>query len=84
MAFKIEKITAFVVTDEDGTEGIPAFSDPNGLMQPMVGADPARVKALYPIAIQLCATFGKEFRVLEFTNRVDITDEMRKSQPGVS
>lgn len=77
MAFTMEIITAFVAVDTDGEEGVMGMKMGDSWM-PLIGADPVRIKALYPIALDLCNREGKEMRVLQFSNRVDVTDEWRK------
>jgi len=77
---KIEEMFAFVAEDEDG-EGIMGFKMPGGgTLMPMVGADMARVKSLYPIAEHVSKLTGKSFRVLKFSTREDITDDIKKGK----
>ena len=71
---KIEKIYAFVAENEDG-EGVMAFKSNNGWM-PMVGADFKRIDSLLPIAQELSKASGKEFRILQFDNRTDATEQI--------
>lgn len=69
---KIEKMYAFVCTDDDGTEGIPAFSGPGGMMLPMVGADLARANSLKPIAEDICKQLGKKITLCRFEVREEL------------
>lgn len=71
MSYRITELFAFVAIDEDGDEGIAAFSN-NGMMMPMVGADTERVAVLRPIAQKMADRFGIEFRVVRFTVREQI------------
>lgn len=71
----IESITAIVSVDSDGNEGIMAFSH-NGMMMPMVCADHARLDSLFLMAQHISQESGMPFRVLEFSNRADLTDVM--------
>lgn len=73
---KIEKMYAFVVKDEEG-EGIMAFKS-NNIWMPMVGADFKRVESLLPIAKELAKTSGKGFKILQFDNRKDVTEQYIK------
>ena len=42
---KIARLYAWIVTHEDGEEGVPAISTPIGAL-PMIGADKARIESL--------------------------------------
>jgi hypothetical protein len=80
----IETIFAFVLRDDDGTEGIPATLV--GPMQmPLVGADMDRVASLEPIAQQLANASGKTIELVQFTTREHLkTIEPNRSNPGVA
>ena len=45
----VTHLYAWIIVNEDGDEGVPAFLAPSGWM-PMVGADEARIKSLAPMA----------------------------------
>jgi len=72
--FHIDQVWAFICTDADGTEGIPAFND--GLMMiPMIAADEQKVRALRkaldrPELRQ--ALKGKRIVLTQFTTRRDV------------
>lgn len=83
MQLKIEEIFAFVAENEDG-EGVMAMTLSNGMMMPLVGADMSRVKSLLPIAFKISETTGKDFRVLKFSKREDITDEVKRREYGAN
>ena len=74
---KIECLFAFVAENEEG-EGVMGVGSPMGLV-PLVGADMSRVKSLYPIAIDVSKITGIPFRVVKFTNRQDITEEVKNA-----
>lgn len=67
----IEKITAYILRDQDGTEGIVGTVTPMGLM-PMIGADIARVTQLETIAQMVADTTGLTITVAEFTVRENV------------
>lgn len=67
----IDQMYAYVVMDDDNTEGIPAFMNGNTAM-PMVGADMDRVKSLNPIAQKLAAELGKKVTLVRFSVRQEI------------
>jgi hypothetical protein len=76
MPKKIERLFAFVsVDDGSGDEGIIAFLDQTtGTMMPMIGADIARVDSLKPIAEQIKAAMGVNYRI-EYFERADRDNE---------
>lgn len=65
---RIDEMYAFVVVDEDGTEGIPAFTA-GDLAMPMVGADMAKIEDLRPIAAHVASSFGKRVELVKFSSR---------------
>lgn len=69
--FRIGKVTAFVVVDEnDDAEGIIAFMDSTGLWHPMIGADEDRIRSLRPVAEDLARRSGaRELKLVQFDNR---------------
>lgn len=76
-SLKIEKMYAFVAKSEDGDEGILALKSNNGWL-PMVGADFKRIESLLPIAEELTKASGIEFKILQFDNRIDVTEQFKK------
>ncbi len=66
---RIDQMFAFIVVDDDGTEGIPAFLAPGGTAMPMVGADMARVESLRPIARRMARELKKPVTLCKFTTR---------------
>ena len=65
--FKIERLYAFIATDpSDGDEGIMAFSTPEGMMMPMIGADMDRVKSLELMAEQIKQATGIPYEIKYF------------------
>lgn len=73
---RIESMYAFIVMDDDDTEGIPAFMGPDGMLLPMTGADMARVEQLRPIVETL--GLDKPVSLVHFTNR----QEMERFENG--
>lgn len=68
---RIEQMYAFVVLDDDNTEGIPAFAGPSGPV-PMVGADMKRVDDLRPIAQAIAEDMGKKVTLCRFEVRTEL------------
>lgn len=86
----IDEMFAFVAEEGPG-EGIMACSLPiptgdgtvREMMTPMVGADMERVAQLLPIAEEIAGVAGKNFRIVRFTNREDITDKVMQLRKAV-
>jgi len=70
---KIEKMYAFVAENDEG-EGVMAFKSSNTWM-PMVGADFKRIDSLLSIAQEMSKVSGQKFRILQFDNRKDVTEQ---------
>jgi hypothetical protein len=77
MAFKIEKLTAFVAVDDKGEEGIMGSKMADGSWMPLIFADEKRLEQIYPIAVEISKMSGMRFRVIQFDNRVDVTERTR-------
>lgn len=76
--FVITKVTAFVAIDpKDGDEGVIGFLSDSGWM-PLVCADEARIQQMLPIAEELKATSGKDYRIIQFSVREDVTDQVKE------
>jgi hypothetical protein len=73
---KIDQMYAYIVMDDDNTEGIPAYQAGNMTM-PMVGADEARIESLNPIAQQMATGLGKKVTLVRFSVR----EEMEVFEP---
>ena len=69
---RISEMFAFIVVDDDGTEGIPAIPGPRGVALPMVGADMARIESLRPWAVDAARILKKKVSLVKFTNRVHL------------
>jgi hypothetical protein len=66
---RIDSVFAFVVVDDDGTEGIPAFLAEGNVVMPMMGADLAMVDRLRPVARQWAIENGKAACLVHFSRR---------------
>ena len=69
---KITEMFVFAMDQADGGEGIPAFSRPDGLMIPLVGADLARVTSLRTVAQEFATMAKSRVRLLKFTVREEL------------
>ncbi|HEY1878475.1 MAG TPA: hypothetical protein VGG68_00935 [Caulobacteraceae bacterium] len=65
----IERLYAWIVTEADGGQGIPAFDRGDGLMLPMIGADSERIESLRPVAMRVAGVCLK-LELIEFSGRV--------------
>jgi hypothetical protein len=61
---KIKELWAWIVTEEDGGEGVPAGILPNGGMYPLLGADEARVRSFEEEARMIAA----QMKLCRFSN----------------
>ena len=74
MKLKITEMFAFVtIDDSDGSEGIIGMMKPNGEWFPFVGADLKNVESIVPLANAICKKMNKEYKILKFSKREDIT-----------
>lgn len=65
---RIDSVFAFVVVDDDGTEGVPAIES-DGVAYPLMGADLAMVEILKPHARALAKQTGKPVALVHFSRR---------------
>lgn len=71
---RIDKMFAFIVIDDDGTEGVIAIHGFSGnVFMPLIGADTSRIESLIPKADEACRLTGKKYRIIEFSTRKDVT-----------
>lgn len=81
---RINQMFAFVLVDEDGTEGVPAVQV-EGVWFPLMGADMARVDSLKRLALQEPSFRGKRLTIVRFGHRetigtIDRTSETRDAE----
>lgn len=77
--FKMTVLTAIVGEDDNGEEGVWGFLDPvNRTWIAMISADEERMKIIYPQALAMSKDSGRPFKVLQFSVRTDITQEVRE------
>lgn len=69
---RILSLWAFIMVDPaDGSEGVPAFPGPGGVLIPLMGADLARVASMRPIAEQAARRMGVPVTLAHFSVRTD-------------
>lgn len=66
MGKKIESVFVYVITGDDGDEGVPAVQSRDGAWMPLFGADEARINSLKTVAAQVAIAHNKEVRLLKF------------------
>lgn len=64
---KVDQLYAFVMEDNDGDEGIPAFIGAAGVMFPLVGADMDRVTSLMEVAQMMANERRRPIRIRRFS-----------------
>ncbi len=77
---RIDQMFAFIVLDEDGTEGIPAVEHGEHLV-PLVGADMARVSSLRAIVLADPRLKGYRVTLVTFTHR-ETLEVIDRTQEG--
>ncbi len=75
MSFTITKLTAFVAIDKDNEEGVMGIRTAEGWM-PLICADEARIKSMFPAAEKISKATNKPYRILQFSQREDVTEEI--------
>jgi hypothetical protein len=80
MSKKITEMFAFVITNEDGIEGITGMLGPDNEWVPLVGADMARVESLKVIAQHISDQCGQQIRIMKFTGHEQIGEVNPKVQ----
>lgn len=68
---RIHQLFAFIMVDDDGTEGVPAFFDGEVLMA-MMGADMARVEDLKKLALADPIFKGRKITICRFGHREQV------------
>lgn len=66
---RIDEMFAFIVVDDDGTEGVPAYLDGSGLWVPLMGADTARVASLRHHGVATARAMKRPVEIVRFTVR---------------
>jgi hypothetical protein len=69
--FKITTLTAFVMTDGDGVEGILAIGK-DGEWMPLVAADEARITSFRPYAESVARRCNRPVKLIRFSVREEL------------
>lgn len=78
MAFRIETITAFVATTNADEGIIGFFNAKDKEWVPLVCADEKRVESVIKLAEVAKQETGHDYRILQFSVRRDVTDEIKE------
>lgn len=69
----IEKLWAYIATEEDGGEGVCAFyNQKEDTWMPMIGADEARIRSFKSIAEEIADNTNTPIMLVEFSTRTDV------------
>lgn len=69
----IEKLWAYVATEEDGGEGVCAFyNEKSDMWMPMIGADEERMLSLKSVAKKIADNTNTPVTLVEFSVRKDL------------
>lgn len=63
---KITELWAWICTEADGGEGVPAMAGRGGGAWPMVGADAERMRSLRPTAVSIAEELGLPVKLVRF------------------
>lgn len=67
MTHEITQLWAFVCVEDDGDEGVIAFTTVDGVVLPLIGSDLDRVRALRSLARQTVDATGQPVVLKRFT-----------------
>jgi hypothetical protein len=73
---KISQVTAFVSLDENGNEGVLG-AKLGETFYPLICADDERIQQMFPIAEDISKTMEMPYRVLRFSAREDVTEQIK-------
>lgn len=68
----IDRLWAWIATEEDGTEGVAAFLGTDGMWMPMIAADRDRVESLRPMADVIAQATGRPLQLRRYDCRTDL------------
>ena len=72
MPKKITAIYAWIVTETDGSEGLPGMTVPGLGFTPLIGADMERVKSLRPHALAVADLKGLPLKLCMFSKMEEL------------
>ena len=72
---KIDCMIAFVITDDDGNEGVMGITNGDVCM-PLVGADINRAKSWIPVAESIKKHSGRDYKIVKFSQRSELDKNM--------
>lgn len=69
MNARIVAVWAYVVTETNGDEGVPAIHTPDGWIMPLMGGDLDRMRSLRPVAQNMANALNKPLELCVFRER---------------
>jgi hypothetical protein len=75
---RIDRLYAWIAVEPDGGEGV-CSARIGDIHYPMVGADRARIESMREYAQEIAKLSGRRIRLVEFTGRVVIEDDLQKT-----
>lgn len=72
MPLKITELWAWVVTHDDGSEGVPAANLIPGHLVPLMGADEERMRSLEQTAREIATLKGMPLKLMRFTHAEEV------------
>lgn len=78
---KITEVWAWICTEADGGEGIPAMSAPGGMVLPLIGADAERLISLRPAALDVAQGLGLPIKLVRF-HQMEVIETLEPARTG--
>jgi len=72
MAERVERVYAWLMTDAEGNESVPAVAFPDGTVGPLIGTQRASLEIYRDIAREIQRHSGHPVRFVCFESRVDL------------
>ena len=83
MSKRIDTLYAYICVEDDGGEGVPGITTPDGWMMPLMGGDPDRMHSLRHAAQAAANMTGRPVHLCVFRGReeVAVIQPMVESKP---
>lgn len=77
---KITELYAWVCTEDDGGDGVPATKLGN-LVYPLIGADKQRVESMRPHALKVAQITGRPIKLMKFS-KMEFVEQVEPKYDG--
>ncbi len=75
MSHRIESLYVFLVTNDQGDEGVAAFFNPTrNRLEPLVASSEEKLDEMTPLAQGMVELNNQPMRVVQFTSREDVAE----------